>query len=306
MRAACPVTKGTPVRMTEHGFASACRIAMRQAREAVKTKSGFTLAAARLCRCLQCRGEERPPELQVVDLKILDAERNSAQPKKEPEMSGKRQDGTCENCGRKNMTLTRLHGDLVCASCGNLFGAMANRPEAVEKALRKLLPQLLPAAGSGDEEKQELAQQRDELTAEVQLLGNQLVVAQELLKKQGAEAESNWSLLREIVESLDLSFDAADGAVQVLVMVRQAVSALQTDSASHRQQAKQLTDENTVLANRISELENRFEGVEPWKEAQFAEGLLVTGYEQDLVRDQLADFALKVLQGRVGVVHREA
>ncbi len=238
--------------MTEHGFASACRIALGQAREAVKEKSGFSLAVARLSRCLQCLGKERPSELQVVDLKILNTERDSAQPKKEPEMSGKKQDGTCENCGRKNMTLTRLHGDLVCASCGNLFCAMVNRPEAVEKALRKLLPQLLPAADSGDEKKQELARRYDKLTAEVQALDVKLV------------------------------------------------------DASHRQQAKQLTDENTVLANRISELENRFEGVEQWKETPFAEGLLVTGYEQDLVRDQLADFALKVLQGRVGVVHRES
>lgn len=287
--------------MTEQGFASACRFALGQAREALKKKSCFTLAAARLSRCLQCRGKERPPELQVVDLKILDAERNSAQPKKEPEMSGKRQDGTCENCGRKNMTLTRLHGDLVCASCGNLFGAMVNRPEAVEKALRKLLPQLLPAANSGDEEKQELARRCDKLTAEVQaldvkLVNAKLVDAQELLSEIG-------SYCRELAK--DLGLDAADGAVQVLAMVRQAVTALQTDSANHRQQAKQLTDENTVLANRISELENRFEGVEQWKEAPVAEGLLVTGYEQDLVRDQLADFALKVLQGRVGVVHRE-
>lgn len=306
MRAACPVTKGTPVRMTEHGFASACRIALAQAREAVKEKSGFSLAVARLSRCLQCLGKERPSELQVVDLNILNTERNSAQPKEEPEMSGKRQDGTCENCGRKNMTLTRLHGDLVCASCGNLFGAMVNRPEAVEKALRKLLPQLLPATSSGDEEKQELARRCDELTAEVQALGNQLVEAQELLKKQSAEAERNWSLLREIGESLDLGFDAADGAVQVLAMVRQTVFDLQAASAAHRQRAEQLTDEKSVLANRISELENRFEGVEQWKETPFAEGLLVTGYEQDLIRDQLADFALKVLQGQVGVVHRES
>lgn len=283
--------------MTEHGFASACKIALSQAREALKKKSGFTLAAARLSRCLQCRGKERPPELQVVDLKVLDTERNSAQPKKEPEMSGKRQDGTCENCGRKNMTLTRLHGDLVCASCGNLFGAMANRPEAVEKALRKLLPQLLPAASSGDEEKQELARRCDELTAEVQALDVKLVDAQELLSEIG-------SYCGKLAK--DLGLDAANGAVQVLVMVRQAVADLQNASLSHRQQAKQLTDENTALANRISELENRFEGVEQWKEAPFAEGLLVTGYEQDLVRDQLADFALKVLQGRVGVVHRES
>ena len=283
--------------MTEQGFASACRFALGQAREALKKKSGFTLAAARLSRCLQCRGKERPPELQVVDLKVLDTERNSAQPKEEPEMSGKRQDGTCENCGRKNMTLTRLHGDLVCASCGNLFGAMANRPEAVEKALHKLLPQLLPAANSGDEKEQELARRCDELTAEMQALDVKLVDAQELLSEIG-------SYCGKLAK--DLGLDAGNGAVQVLVMVRQAVADLQNASLSHRQQAKQLTDENTVLANRISELENRFEGVEQWKEAPFAEGLLVTGYEQDLVRDQLADFALKVLQGRVGVIHREA
>jgi len=306
VRAVCPITKGTPVRMTEHGFASACRIALGQAREAIKEKSGFSLAVARLSRCLQCLGEKRPPELQVVDLKVLDAERDSAQPKKEPEMSGKRLDGTCKNCGRKNMTLTRLHGDLVCASCGNLFGAMANRPEAVEKALRKLLPQLLPAAGSGDEEKQELARRCDELTAEVQALGNQLVDAQELLNKQGAEAERNWSLLLEIGESLDPNFDAADGAVHVPAMVRQTVSGLHAENTGHRQRTARLIDENTTLANRISELENRLEGVEQWKETPFAEAVLATGYEQDLVRDQLADFALKVLQGRVGVVHRES
>jgi len=221
-------------------------------------------------------------------------------------MSGKKQDGTCENCGRKNMTLTRLHGELVCSSCGNLFGAMVNRPEAVEKALGKMLPQLLPAAGSDDEEKQELARRCDELTAEVQALGNQLAAAQELRNKRGAEAERFWSLLLEIGENLDHNFDAADGADQVPAMVRQTVSGLQAESTGHRLRAERLTDESTVLASRISELENRFEGVEQWKEAPSAEGLLVTGYEQDFIRDQLADFALKVLQGRVGVVHREA
>gem|GEM_PF-6977232 len=306
MRAVCPVTRGLPARMTEHGFASACAAALGQAREAVQDNSGLSLAAVRISRCLQCLGKKRPPELQVVDLDSLKTERGSAQREKEFEMSGKKQDGTCENCGRKNMTLTRLHGELVCSSCGNLFGAMVNRPEAVEKALGKMLPQLLPAAGSDDEEKQELARRCDELTAEVQALGNQLAAAQELRNKRGAEAERFWSLLLEIGENLDHNFDAADGADQVPAMVRQTVSGLQAESTGHRLRAERLTDESTVLASRISELENRFEGVEQWKEAPSAEGLLVTGYEQDFIRDQLADFALKVLQGRVGVVHREA
>jgi ribosomal protein L37AE/L43A len=256
VRAVCPVTKGLPVRMTEHGFALACAAALGQAREAAQGNSGLSLAAVRMSRCLQCRGQERPPELQVLDLEILKTERGSAQCKRELEMSGKKQDGTCENCGRKNMALTRLHGDLVCTSCGNLFGAMANRPEAVKKALRKMLPQFLPTEAGGEQER-DLAQRCNELAAEVQGLNNQLADEQALRKKR----------------------DAVAG---------------------------RLNEENTVLASRVSELEKRLEGLEEWEKVPALGIVSESGYEQDFVRDQLAVFALKVLQGQVGVVHREA
>ncbi len=292
--------------MTESGFASTCAATLAQACEAVKNNGDLSLAAVQLSRCLQCQGDEKPPELQVVDLEILKTERGSMQPEKELKMSEKKQDGTCENCGRKNMSLTRLHGDLVCASCSNLFiDLLANRPEVVEKALRKMLPHLLTAAASGSEKEQELTQRCDELVTEVQSLGDKLAGEQELWKKRDADAERYWSFLLEIGETLHSGFDAADNIAQVPVMVRETMSGLQADKAGYQQQAEQLADENTALVNRISELENRLDAMEPWQAVPAAEGLLENGYERNLIRDQLADFALKVLQGRVGIVHRE-
>ncbi|ADW16396.1 hypothetical protein Despr_0208 [Desulfobulbus propionicus DSM 2032] len=306
VRAVCPVTRGLPVRMTEHGFAQACAEALAQAHEAVKNSDGLPLAAVRLSRCLQCLGKERPPELQVVDLEILKTERGSAQCKRELEMGGKKHDGTCENCGRENMTLTRLHGDLVCTSCGNLFGAMANRPEAVEKALRKMLPHCLPAAGSVDEEKQELARRCDELAAEVQTLSGQLIEEQELRKKRAEEADQYWSFLLKIGESLDSGFDGACDVALVPEMVTETFSGLEAEKTTLLQNAERLTAESTVLANRVSELEKRLEDLEGWEKVPTSGLVMESSFEHDLIRDQLADFALKILQGQVGIVHREA
>lgn len=259
----------------------------------------------------------------------------------------KTQDGTCENCGRNNMTLTRLHGELVCSSCGNLFSVMANRPESVEKALRKLLPQLLPAADSGDEEEQKLARRRDELDAEVQALTDQLVDEQGLRKKRAEEADQYWSFLLEIGESLDSGFDGACDVALVPAMVTETLSGLQAEKITLLQHAERLTAESTVLANRISELEIQMKKAyeasrypnpgevslavvvsDLYEELLNLQGensqlkirlqeelaarstpvefLLESSYEHDLIRDQLADFALKVLQGQVGIVHREA
>ncbi|MGD9947535.1 MAG: TFIIB-type zinc ribbon-containing protein [Desulfobulbus sp.] len=348
IRAVCPVTKGLPVRMTEHGFASACAAALAQAREAVQGNSGLSLAAVRLCRCLQCLGKDRPPELLVVDLECLKTERGSAQPEKELDMGLKKtQDGTCKNCGRNNMTLTRLHGDLVCSSCGNLLSAMANRPEAVENALRKMLPHFLPAKSSSGEREQKLAQRCDELAAEVQALADQLVGEQDFGKKRGEEADRYWAFLLKIGESVDSGFDGACDMALVPEMVTETLSDLQAEKNSLQQQAERLTAENTVLAGRVSELEIQIKRAyeasrypnpgevslavvvnDLYEELLNLQGehgklkgrlqeelnehstpvecLLESTYEHDLMRDQLADFALKVLQGQVGIVHRDA
>jgi len=70
--------------------------------------------------------------------------------------------------------------------------------------------------------------------------------------------------------------------------------------------AELLTAENNSLADRISELEKHLEELEAWEEIPPTDPKIEIGVGYDLVRDQLADFALKIIQGQVGIVHREA
>jgi len=77
------------------------------------------------------------------------------------------------------------------------------------------------------------------------------------------------------------------------------------DIARYQRQVIQLTDENIVLADRVSELEKRLEAQDAWEKFPASKVALETNDEHDLVRDQLADFALKVLRGNVSIVHRE-
>lgn len=190
---------------------------------------------------------------------------------------------------------------------GKMIGIVEQHIELrVMKALCKILPHFLAATASSGEKEQELAKRCDELATEVQALGDQLAGERELCKKRDADAERYRSFLLEIAQYLHPGFDAADDVAGALAMVRETMSGLQADKAGYRQQAEHLTDENTVLTNRISELENLLDDMAPWRSVPVvAEGLLENGYEHDLMRDQLAEFALKVLQGRVGIVHRE-
>jgi len=128
----------------------------------------------------------------------------------------------------------------------------------------------------------------------------------EAQEKKTAEAERYWTLLLEIGEVLDSCFDAACDVARVPAMARETIASLRDDTARSRQQAERLAGENTVLANRVSELEQRLEGIEEWEKIPAFQGLVKSVYGSDLVRDQLADFALKVLQGQVGIVHRDA
>jgi len=82
-------------------------------------------------------------------------------------------------------------------------------------------------------------------------------------------------------------------------IVDKTVSGLQADNF-------RLQEETTVLANQVSELEKRLGELDGWGNMLAGESVAGISCEQDLIKDQLADFALKVLRGQVGVVHREA
>lgn len=128
----------------------------------------------------------------------------------------------------------------------------------------------------------------------------------EMRENMDAAAKRYWMLLLEIGGHLDPCFDAACGVAGVPEMVRETIADLQAEKSMLQADAERLINENTVLADRVSELEKRLGDLEEWEKIPAPESILESGYEHDLVRDQLADFALKVLQGRVGVVHREA
>lgn len=82
-------------------------------------------------------------------------------------------------------------------------------------------------------------------------------------------------------------------------LVNETVSSIQAKNT-------RLQQESTVLANQVFELEKRLEELQAWEEIPAVEPVPGASYEQDFIKDQLANFALKVLQGQVGVVHRES
>jgi hypothetical protein len=111
--------------MTADGFARQC---------AAKREGGNRY-------CLVCQGRERPPELEIID-----PAEESAIKKHMDEGMGKISTGTCDNCKRKGIRVQAIKGEKICASCASLYGAIGNRPEAVERALAMLAPEMLGQA----------------------------------------------------------------------------------------------------------------------------------------------------------------
>jgi hypothetical protein len=119
--------------MTEAGFARACSVALGAARDrAAERKSEW-----RDRRCLSCQGENRPPELRIIELAALQTG--------EVGMASVRTEGVCATCGKQKSLVTHL-GEMVCTSCQIVRIACKNQPELVLATLRKLAPEALAGA----------------------------------------------------------------------------------------------------------------------------------------------------------------
>lgn len=129
----CPVSGGHPTSMTEAGFARACSVALGAARDrAAERKSEW-----RDRRCLSCRGENRPPELRIIELAALQTG--------EVGMASVRTEGVCATCEKQKSLVTHL-GEMVCTSCQIVRIACKNQPELVLATLHKLAPEALAGA----------------------------------------------------------------------------------------------------------------------------------------------------------------
>nr|WP_321465147.1 hypothetical protein [uncultured Desulfobulbus sp.] len=190
---------------------------------------------------------------------------------------------------------------------------ITKRPEAIERALLKLHPQLLQTERDIAGRFIELDVEVKRLKATIEFLNNRLyeeeVTSKSMagaVKEYRYDAEQYWFTVFEISESIEPGFFSSGDVSQVPKIVRETISRLQIDKAQIKQVAERLSDENTVLVNRVSELEKRLEDIDDWEKIPSPGLELESNLAHDLMRDQLADFALKIIQGQVGIVHREA
>lgn len=131
----CPVTGGLPTKMTESGFAALCA---RQIENAGGWKYNYGKNKPRDGQtwCQVCRGEQRPKELQLVDVQTL-AQLPKPQPNKEPKMATKKVRGVCEGGCGQTLQLSTNYGVKMCSTCGAAHSHVKNHAETVVAAIRR-------------------------------------------------------------------------------------------------------------------------------------------------------------------------
>lgn len=211
----------------------------------------------------------------------------------------------------------------MCSTCATVYAHVKNRIEVVQQAMMDLCPDLM-SGGSVQPLPAELIERlglpKDAIATAVterlwEMIHNQdreLLDATEVRKVLGLDpglpvieylqsiVNDRSSTMKRMKEMRSL-LGAEDPTIDAVAALRDLVAAFD----QYRSRCESLVAENTVFADRISFLEGGA-GMVP---ADVIRGALLNfdrdGSEIDPIRDALVDFSLKVLAGRVSVVHSE-
>ena len=125
----CPVTGGVHTRMTEDGFMRACLVHLTKANIPQKNgKASFLASTHAWCRI--CNGEQRPEELEIINLKDFD--------KKGDNMPPKLKRAKCAVCGKEDAMVSKNHGVLACSTCKGVQAKINSDPGSVMAEIKRI------------------------------------------------------------------------------------------------------------------------------------------------------------------------
>lgn len=245
----CPITCGRPTRMTDKGVTVACERFQRVARGELSEYGHQLPSTASKAWCLVCKGEQRPPELEIIDAKQF---------KEIEDMASQRYKGTCEACGNTDIKVGRNYGLMMCTNCNTTFAAVNNRLEVVAQALirTKKVEELVARLGGEPLRVEMESKVLDKIKEVVGYAGSDedgLVAAVRGLVADRKEMEAQLmggrggksSVIEEVCKALDLEDGAeADDILGSLYSWREAYNEFLSDNALFRRDLADALDVN--------------------------------------------------------------
>lgn len=127
----CPATNNLPTKMSRAAWDRTCKAT--QKAQSVWGGAGYSKdvenVSKRLNYCLECQGTILPPGLELID---LTEEKNVATTTRK---------GNCECCGAKGLMVSKSYkaiDQMICSNCAGIHANVNQRPEVVVRAAKNL------------------------------------------------------------------------------------------------------------------------------------------------------------------------